>query len=638
MKRSKGYPKTQITIEDNTSISEIQTATTDGIVPIYMAAYTSDKGTEDWELLTTFENFTDRKGALSFNKHGQTQLTVANALTNGAYVYGKRMVSPDALLANATVKARVIVSNNVSYLYLYSVSSTDSKTFSDACTKGYGSFDTTKDPTTTTAGEDSNAKSFDIPLFTVAALGRGASNTQFIIRPEYYTSKSTNYMRYSFEIIEDSKTLENITFTMNPDIVIDDINQSIENKVTKNSNQVKVKLYEDGLMLLAGVLNTNAQLNGQEIAISDFTRIDFINGYDKTGSNAISGIVTEAFSTDTKKEAESTLWTQYKPGDIDKTYSFTDAAQEYIPLAGGTYGKMGTSPVSNATEYKNLLLGTYNKQLASSEYYALYDPAIYNVDGYKIDAIFDCGYDKDVKNAIIDIADYRQDFVFFADLGYDCESVDDAITAIDDLTKSRFCAVYPNTCTIVDPYTKKDIKVTLPYLLSTKLINHIKNGVGRPFAGINNNLYFPNVDVKTINFIPIEAPGIDQKQQLVDANINYLGIYDNVAVLETLYVNWTDYTQLSFLHNILAVQEVIKLIRSRCPRTRYIFLNGSNDLEDYIEDVNAVINQYATNFKSITVEYANDEVAESNNIFYAVITVQFYNFVQEEKFKITAIN
>ena len=87
----------------------------------------------------------------------------------------------------------------------------------------------------------------------------------------------------------------------------------------------------------------------------------------------------------------------------------------------------------------------------------------------------------------------------------------------------------------------------------------------------------------------------------------------------------------------MAVQEIIKIIRTRCPRTRYTFLEGE-DLDTYIADVQAIIKEYSTNFRSITCEYMADEKYEQNNIFYAVLKVQFKNFIQEEYFKIYALS
>ena len=124
---------------------------------------------------------------------------------------------------------------------------------------------------------------------------------------------------------------------------------------------------------------------------------------------------------------------------------------------------------------------------------------------------------------------------------------------------------------------------------------------------------------------------------LADASINYISYYDGTPVMETMYTNNDEYTQLSYLHNILAIQEIIKVIRARCPRTRYTFLDG-DDLEEYITDAQNIIKQYSTNFRSIDIQYMADEKYESNNIFYATIVVQFKNFIQEEYFKIIAIS
>lgn len=622
----KGYPKSQFDVINDTYVSEIETNAISGATAVMMAAYTSDKGSEDWELLYGLDNFTTKKGGLNFTRHGQSQLLVANMLANGAYVLAKRMVSQDATLANATIKARVIKADNVSYLYLYSVSSTNALDFNAACVAGYGDFNAANNATEVEASEGgASYTTIDIPLFTVAAVGRGTSSIFFRLEPEYYASKSTNFIKYSFEVIENSNALESILCTMNPDIIIDGSNQSIQTKVNKNSSQVKTKVYEDGVAKLVKVLAETANLSGTPIKVSELVNMDFINGIVKKSGEAISGIVTKT----TAGEALD-LWTSFKPADITVCYALDDATG--IPLAGGSYGTMGTSPVENQEEYTKLLLATYGKNQEST----LFDPIIYDLDQYKVDAIFDCNYPLVVKNAIIDLVDFRGDCVFLADLGTKHSTLEEIVSAANEITSSKFVAVYHNYFNIIDPYTKKEITVTMPYLLASKLIAHISNGVGRPFAGIANNIKFSEIIEGTVNFLPVIIPGLDQKQQLVDANVNYISYYDGVPVMETMYTNDDQYTQLSFLHNIMAIQEIIKLLRTRCPKTRYTFLDG-DDLETYIDDAKSIINEYSTNFASIDMTYMADEKYESNNIFYAVIKVRFKNFVQEEYFRVIAI-
>lgn len=615
----KGYPKSRFEIVNQSQIQTIETATVSNPTALYMAAYTSNKGTEDWELITTFDGFTKSKGGISFRRHGQAQLTVAQALKNGAYVFGKRLVSEDATLANTTVMARLVKVDDITYVYFYTKSAVDCKDFEEACKAGYGEFDPEAEEVT------------DIPLFTVAPMGRGESLLFFRINPNNVTSRkknSSSYMRYSFEVIEDNETLESIVVTMNPEIIIDDISQGMDLKIRKNSSQIRIKSYEDGIYKLVGMLaETAVDTEGNAIPASDLINMDFINGYDRSGALAIGGIVTIA-QTNGSEDSE---WTANKPSDIEVVYDLADPVG--IPLTNGSYGSMGTDPSANPEEIEKMLLAAFGKDTESR----LFSSIIYDLDAYKIDAIFDCNWPVSVKNAIIDLIDFRGDMVFLCDLGTTANTLDLITEAATKIKTSNYVALYHNYFKVMDPFTKKEITVTMPYLLIDKLTNHTSKGVGRPFAGIANNIYFTNIIENTINYLPVEIPGMNQKQELVDANVNYMSIYDGVPVMETMYVNDTEYTQLSFLHNIMGVQEIIKIIRTRCPRTRYTFLDG-DDLETYISDVQTIIKEYATNFKSISCEYMADEAYEQNNIFYAVLKVQFKNFIQEEYFKIIAIS
>lgn len=615
----KGYPKSRFEIVNQTQIQSIETTAVSNPVALYMQPYTSNKGTEEWELLYGFDGFTDKKGGMSFQRHGQAQLTVAQALASGAYVIGKRMVSEDATLANTTVLARLVKVDDITYVYFYTKSALNCGTFEQACETGYGDFDSTAEEVT------------DIPLFTVAPMGRGESLVFFRINPNNVSSKSKNsstYMKYSFEIMEDNQTLESIVTTMNPEIIVDGVAQAMNPKVKNNSDQVRVKLYEDGVYKLVAMLaKTAVDGNGNAIQAADLINMDFINGYDRSGTIAIGGVVTVAQNAD----SENSEWVANKPSDIEVVYDLADPVG--IPLTNGSYGTMGASPMANPAEMEKMLLAVLGKNRESD----LFDSIIYDLDAYKVDAIFDCNWPVSVKNAIIDLVDFRGDMAFLCDLGTKANTLSLIKEVAATINTSNYTALYHNYFKIMDPFTKKEITVTMPYLLIDKLTKHISKGVGRPFAGIANNIYFNNIIENTVNFYPVEIPGVNQKQELVDININYLSIYDGTPVMETMYVNDTAYTQLSYLHNIMAVQEIIKIIRTRCPRTRYTFLDG-DDLETYIADVQSIVKEYATNFKSISCEYMADEAYEQNNIFYAVLRVQFKNFIQEEYFKIIAIS
>jgi hypothetical protein len=119
--------------------------------------------------------------------------------------------------------------------------------------------------------------------------------------------------------------------------------------------------------------------------------------------------------------------------------------------------------------------------------------------------------------------------------------------------------------------------------------------------------------------------------------VNYATYIGEDLVIETEYTIQEKYTQLSFLNNVLGVQEVVRAIRSRCPIIRYSFINGE-DLDRYKADIQGVIANYSSNFKSLTFDYVSDSQYTNNKIFYAAIKVGFRDFIQTEWFKVTAIN
>ena len=622
----RGYPRSRFDIVDQTHIQQITADTVPNPTAVIMATYTSDKGSEDWEYMYGLTQFTDTKGGISFAKHGQAQLLVAEVLRNGGYILGKRLVSSNATLANTTIRAKVVkdVTNKISYLYIYATSAVNAKSLDDAASVGYNEYNPAVENT-------------DFPLFTIAATGRGASNIFFRIIPEYTASKSASNTRYSFEVWENSELIESIMFTMNPELILDDISQSIQAKINDNSQQVRCKMFEDGIYGLVEALNKTATVNNNAIGVAELVTLDFINGKDRRGTSNISGIIADDTSEAWKSRIPTT--TTGTGDDAVTTQDFTPvnlASANGIPLANGSYGEMGSSPMSNPTECQRLLLGAWGKKTSAADANQ-FDPIIYDLDAYKPDAVIDCNFPVAVKNAIIDVCDFRGDMVFLADLGMTAKTVDSITTAAVGITPSRYCAVYHNFFNIVNPYTKKDITVTMPLLLAKRLVKHVSNGIGRPFAGLANELYFPEIIRGTVNFLPVTIPGEDQKQTLVDAAVNYISYYDGTPVMETMYTNNDEYTQLSYLHNIMAVQEIIKVLRSQCPKTRYTFLDGTQ-LEEYLADAEQIVKQYSSNFKSISIQYMADEKFEANNIFYATLVVQFRNFVQEEYFKIFAIS
>ena len=608
--------------DDQSQINQPTVPTEDTIDrPIIMVACSADKGPEEWKKKLYGQDFFDYYGTPSFTKHGQALIQAANVINAGGYVTMKRIVATDSTLANIGVYAQVtntkkqktdsngtplytdadtgkettepsgntpIMENHVQIDYklaAVSLNGNDVNTFANT-------FLADKQHTNE-IGEDDQ-----YPLFIICDNGRGVSNKRFRIYQDTTTSKPLNYVTYFIDILENGETLETISFTMNPDIILKDRNMSIQNSIRINSKQVRCVFFEDEF---------DAFVENVSYLIGDtagkFKYADVLFGTDLLG----------------KAYPNITIGTDV---NLSTVYG--------IQLLNGSNGNFGNRPINSdeyATELKKAFDGSFSDE-------------IYDLDNNRIDAIFDANYPATVKRAIEELVNFREDCMFFRDLGIGARSVEEIKLRDEDNTHSRFCATYCNSYDIYDPYTKKQITVTVMYHLAQLFVRHFINGRIRPFCGQKYDIVIPNEDVVpgTLNFYPKHTPQLDQKVEMDDLRINYLSYYEgDILTMNSEYTSQTEYTQLSWINNVLGVQELIKAIRALCPKIRYTFLDGE-DLSKYKKDVqNTVIDKYADRFQSCTIEYVSDALYDSNKVIYAVIKVKFRNFIQTEIFKIIAL-
>lgn len=608
--------------DDQSQINQPTVPTEDTIDrPIIMVACSADKGPEEWKKKLYGQDFFDYYGTPSFTKHGQALIQAANVINAGGYVTMKRIVATDSTLANIGVYAQVtntkkqktdsngtplytdadtgkettepsgntpIMENHVQIDYklaAVSLNGNDVNTFANT-------FLADKQHTNE-IGEDDQ-----YPLFIICDNGRGISNKRFRIYQDTTTSKPLNYVTYFIDILENGETLETISFTMNPDIILKDRNMSIQNSIRINSKQVRCVFFEDEF---------DAFVENVSYLIGDtagkFKYADVLFGTDLLG----------------KAYPNITIGTDV---NLSTVYG--------IQLLNGSNGNFGNRPINSdeyATELKKAFDGSFSDE-------------IYDLDNNRIDAIFDANYPATVKRAIEELVNFREDCMFFRDLGIGARSVEEIKLRDEDNTHSRFCATYCNSYDIYDPYTKKQITVTVMYHLAQLFVRHFINGRIRPFCGQKYDVVIPNEDVVpgTLNFYPKHTPQLDQKVEMDDLRINYLSYYEgDILTMNSEYTSQTEFTQLSWINNVLGVQELIKAIRALCPKIRYTFLDGE-DLSKYKKDVqNTVIDKYADRFQSCTIEYVSDALYDSNKVIYAVIKVKFRNFIQTEIFKIIAL-
>ena len=619
------YPATKFTVIDNSDIDAISVPEEDTKDrPVYMTVFSADKGPEEWQNNIMGQTFYDLYGSSpSFSNHGQPLIQASAVVNAGGRLMCKRLVAEDATLANILVQAVVKNtqvpkqdSSGQPVYYDTNGNETTNAALMDPTKPNGGVVMVQKCgidiqlKQVSLAGNSIKAFAQDVKanefhtntdgtdgtysLFLITDNGRGLSNKKFRIYADTSASRPVDYVKYIIVIKENGVDLETMSFTLNPDVIESSKNISLQNVISTKSKQVRCRIFESEIKAFA---ENAAFISG--INYDAFINSDILFGNDLYG-NAFDKLV---------------MGTTVR---LDNVYG--------ISLMGGTNGVFGTSPI-NASTYSAQAVNAFNGN---------FDDMIYDLDNTRIDVIFDANYDDSVKRAIENFVEFREDCFYFRDMGLDLENITQIKNANVNNLKSRLCATYQNSWDVIEPYSKKQITVTCLYSLATAFVTHFLNGRSRPFCGQLYSVTFPDVIEGTVNFTPKNTPTEDQKQAIDDLRINYCGYYNGVLTMETEYTSQEKYTQLSWLSNVLTIQELIKAIRQRCPKIRYNFLD-SDSLKKYEADVQTVIDKFTNKFESITMEYVEDNVYKANKIFYAVISVKMKDFVQTELFKITVL-
>lgn len=617
------YPGVIIEYDDQSLIQQIEPAvTTVQNVPLFAAVFTSDKGTEEWTRISGRQFFNMYGENISFNRHGQPLLQAAMSIQAGAELLCKRLVADDATLAIAAVVAKIGTKD----VTTQKVDADGNALYADAdgneTTEATAADGTDNTPITVVEAVPSITYSFKILtdtdsyysaddayaaiketlgegehlLYVIADNGRGASKKRIKIVPNYKLSKNADYAIYTLSVIENATEVESISFSFNPNIVSNGVNISLKSMVNANSTQISCAANDADLDIFV-----DAVAKALNIDPTVAYTYDLLFGCTPKGA-AIAGLT------------------------VDGSVLQNSAGQ---PLQGGSNGSFGDYPVKNEAEWSKQAVAAFDGS---------FDSVIFNVDQYKIHAVIDANYPAKVKRAIETLATFREDFMYFRDMGLGKTSIDLIDKATLDETKNMFCASYCQSYDVYDPYTKRQIPVTIGYDLAQLLVKHLDNGAILPTAGMKHGMVINNAIYGTLSFAPTICPDPEgnQKEQLEDMRVNFASYIDNRLVIETLYTSQEKHTQWSYVNNVMGVQEVIRAIRTRCPSIRYNFIDGT-DLEKYKLDVEDIIAPYKSNFKTLELVYATDSTYAANKIFYAVLKVVYKDFVQTEWFKVTAI-
>lgn len=604
------YPGVIIEYNDQSNITSLPVTEVRNR-PFFMALFTSDKGTEKWTRMVGEDFFKMYGKTISFAKHGQPLLQAAMTINAGAELLCKRLVASDAKLANLGIVASIkdsqvqATDEDGNLLYLdadgeETVEVTDNPSMVDGKAISYSVMTADNATTPQEAYDAISAKLTDGQhlIYVICDNGRGTSKKRIRITPNYKLSKNMEYTLYTLSVIEGSEVVESMNFSINPNLIVSGQNISLYSMINTNSTQLVCVDDSTGIESFITALSEAAGVDEDTLY-----SYDPLFGCTNRGA-ALEGIIVDNAGIDL----------QYATGQI---------------LQSGSNGAFDTHPIKNTEEFGTQAIVALN---------GTFDPAIFNVDQYRLQAVIDANYPDTVKRAIEALAIFREDFMYFRDQGLGVNNLDLVIENSAKETKSKFCATYFQSYDIIDPYTKKQIPVTIGYSLARLLVEHCNNGVNLPTAGFKHNMIINDAVYGTLSFTPTICPDPigNQKEILEDMHINYASYIDNQLVVESLYTSQEKNTQWSYINNVMSIQEVVKAIRIRCPVIRYTFIEGE-DLERYRADVEEVIAPFRNNFKTLELEYVEDPTYSANKIFYAALKVVYKDFIQTEWFTITAL-
>lgn len=642
------------------------------VAPLMLIVSSFDKGDERFMEISGDDFFRMFGENISYEKHGQPAIQAANVIRNGGKLLIKRAVANDATLANAVVLATVkqtqvpkVDPETGEQIYIDAISGAETKNpnstagkndravinnatikYSITSIEGAKNMkelqlqaktliveqDPLKDSTTSNNTDAARSKAkaaneevvsdksqvpsalpgeiplpigalgpegaeyeYTYPIFIVADNGRGVSSKRFKIEPDYAVSKNAKFVLFKLTHLGSlNLDKEYIRFSADPDRIYHGESMSLSES-GKGMTQIKAAAFNEGLYKF---IDKVSEFSG--IEKDSLIDIDFLFGMNNRGEKIPQISVDE--------------------DGWDLTSDFG------IQLTSGTNGSFGDKPFGTQA-YTDRLVEIFTD--ANEE-----NPEIFDVEQWKIEVCVDANYPLEVKQAITDLLNFRKDFFFFRDLGLNMNNYFLIKYAAGELEDTMYAANYCQSYDIIDPFSMKQVPVTIGYSIARLLIDHLNNLRSCPFNGELYSVSIPEAIEGTVSFIPRVKPNVDQKQMIYDLHMNYASYVNNVLTLETQIDAQTDETQCSWINNILIIQQIIREIRKQCPKSRYSFIDTTAGLANYASDVNSIINAHASEVEAIQFEYSSDEVELANHIFNATINVAFKDYVDYEKFTI----
>lgn len=595
-------------------------ASADETLPLFWSVFSSDKGTEEMGEYTADEFFDMFGKNADWFKYGQP-LTQTHAILNaGGKVLAKRLVAPDATLANIAIYGEVTKKEtqkaDADGKPLY-VDTDGSETTNDTGTPAM----ITSAQLKYTVQTVTNAKDYELvvaevektesdtkfPLLVICDNGRGESVKRIRIAADYSLSKSLDYCMYSLIDMENTVNIESTRFSMNPDATYtyNSDTRSL-NLIKTSTNQLQISMLTDSIKKFVTAISDISGYSEDAILASDF-----LFGNTKRGL-PMDGI------------------------EVDETG--VDLGHAYgVELLSGSNGSFGANPwvEGEATDpWKEEALKYLNGSVTDE---------IYDLELHKVDFFFDANYPMEVKTAIAELCSWRQDFYFFCDMGRKVWLYDDVaeLKSSDSWhAPSPFVGDYMSTYEVIDQFSKKQVRVTMMHGMAPLMVTHYDSNISAPIAGMFNGFTITEAIPGTLNYSPRVTPRVNQKEQLDDLRVNFANYENNNAtlVVQALHTSQSHDGPLMWASNTIVTQAAVKEVRRYMPKIRFMQVEGTDytAIKKLIDD-NALA-KFKKFFSSIELVYVYDQERIDQRIFTAAINCHYKKFERGEIFDVYAID
>lgn len=609
------FPHRMVQINDNTEVTQtFSTASDDRTTLLFV--FTSPKGRDNKVITITngAAGFVEEFGLGSFGLYGQPLLNAYRAAASGAArIHCMRVTADDASYSNVTIVAKWKVVDKAP-----AEGETAVKTLQVAFyAKGSDDELTNLDDMDTlinvdaTEGDDGWTS---VPLFTVAALGKGTYGRNFRIRltTDRTSDKENPFKNYLFAVYTNENGLsqkEQFNVVFDEDAVYSGtalFTDDVVNDLTNGSTRIKVMTNVAGFKELY-----NAYVTAQPDTTVAYSEFDFFTGLDKVSRTPLVGM-------EVLGEADADTAAAPEEGETLVSLSSTTG----VSLEGGTEGALDPNTPAvegkTAAETRSAVL----EQLYLNAFTGKTDPMIRSKNRFPTNFMLDANYPVPVKLAMAQLATQRGDCVAMLDCGTDIAtkaSVKNYVeTNIGRTLDSRLITIEAYAGKIREPFSNKVVTVTGTWWLANTYPQQIYNNGGkhRPLAGNTYGImtgFLPNT-VYPLFDEDLDAATMDE---LAELHINFAKYNPSQTVVRATQDTYQlKQTALSEQNNVLILLDIKRDFELMCAGYEYDFTDPS-DIAKFNTDAGQITEKYASaQVTSISANFSQNSWERERNILH----------------------